>query len=166
VPNLDSIATDRTSGRELFLLDGADPSTWDVASDHSLGPFTVLLLIDADRYSDDVITGLAERLLERGLAYLCAWGPGCARVHLLFDIGYIGDGSKDWGRFLMTTDHADEALAEALWFAIDLAISEDVTDVAESAVVIGVDNADWRTEILTRVGDLDELRRHVVEDLP
>lgn len=66
----------------------------------------------------------------------------------------------------MTTDHADDALAEALWFAIDLAISEEVKHVAESAVVIGVDNADWRAEILTWIGDLDELRRHVVDDLP
>ena len=66
----------------------------------------------------------------------------------------------------MTTDHADESLGEALWFAIELAVSENVQDVADSAVVIGVDNADWRIEILTMIGDLDELRRRVVEDLP
>jgi hypothetical protein len=164
VPNLESIAIDRTSGRELFLLDGDDPTIWDATSDHSLGPFTVLLAIDADRYSDEIITDLAQRLLERGQAYLCAWGPGCARIHTLFDLEYVGDGSKDWGRFLMTTDHADESLAEALWFAIDLAIPEDAKEAAESAVVIGVDSPDWRTEILARIADLDELRGHVVED--
>lgn len=64
MPNLDSIGTDRTTGRELFLFDGADPSTWDVPSGHSLGPFTVLLAIDADQYPDDVVARLAERLLE------------------------------------------------------------------------------------------------------
>ena len=69
-------------------------------------------------------------------------------------------------RLLMTTDHADRPLAEALWFALDLAISEDVKDSSESAVVIGVDDDEWRGEIRTRLANLTELRRHVVEDIP
>ena len=55
----------------------------------------------------------------------------------------------------MTTDHADESLAEVLWFAIDLAIPEDVKEAEERG-------RDWRrspgrrTEILTRISDLDD----------
>jgi hypothetical protein len=64
----------------------------------------------------------------------------------------------------MTTDHAGESLAEALWFAIDLAIPEKVKDVRDSAVVIGVDDPRWREEVLVRTADIEELRRHVAAE--
>jgi hypothetical protein len=66
----------------------------------------------------------------------------------------------------MTTWHDDEPLAEALWYAIDLAVPAEVKDVRESAVVIGTDHEEWRGEIRTRLADVEELRRYVVEDLP
>ena len=79
----------------------------------------------------------------------------------------MGDGEIAEGRpFLMTTDHAGRPLAEGLLFAIDLAISQDVRDVANSPVVIGVDSDEWGAEIRARVADLPELRRYVVEDIP
>jgi len=160
---VDLVTVDPESGRSILLFEEADPRSWGVASDRALSPFTVLLAIDADRYYNDVVAEMALRLLECGIGYLCAWGPGCKRVHWLFDEGYVGDGSRDWGRFLMTTDHGDESLAEAIWFAIDLAIHEDVQHVADSAVIVGVDRPEWRAEILTLVGDLAELRRRVIE---
>jgi hypothetical protein len=167
VTGFELVAVDPQTGRSIVLLDGGDPRGWNVPAEGSLGLFTALLVIDAERYSDEVVTALAQRLLTGGLAYLCAWGPGCKHVHFLFDLEYVrAGGLDDRNPFLMTTDHADESLAEALWFALDLAISEDVKDVSESAVVIGVDNDEWRGEIRTSLANLTELRRHVVEDIP
>ena len=75
-----------------------------------------------------------------------------------------GSGAVD-GPEVMTTSHHDEPLAEALWFAVDLAWDGDITDPRASPVVIGTDSDRRRTEIRTRLQDLDELWRHV-ENLP
>lgn len=137
---LELVAVDPQTGRSILLLDGRDPREWNVPGGRPLGLFTAFLVIDAERYSDEVVAVLARRLLAAGVAYMCAWGPGCKRVHALFDEECVGDGEcDDRTPFLLTTDHAERPLAEALWFALDLAISEDVKDLSESAVVIGVD---------------------------
>ena len=54
---------------------------------------------------------------------MCAWGPGCDRVHHLFDIAFAGDGSRDLEEdgVLMTTSHEGESLDEALWFFVTTA---------------------------------------------
>jgi hypothetical protein len=86
--------------------------------------------------------------------------------YYLFDLVYIDEEQSGSQRsFLMTTDHEDEPLAEGLWFALD-ALGEDVKDPRDSPVVIGTDRDDWRREIRSWLSDVEELRRHVVEDLP
>jgi hypothetical protein len=158
---------DPSSPRPLLLLEGNDPSRWDVNSE-GLVRFTLLLAIDGDRYSDNVLSALADRFQRAGLGWLCAWGPGCSRVEFLFDLQFVDEdlrGGMDAAE-VMTTSHHDEPLAEALWFAIDLAWHEDIIDPPASPVVIGADTDARRIEIRTRLQDLDELRRYVVEDLP
>lgn len=84
----------------------------------------------------------------------------------LFDDVFIAEEQSGIQRsFLMTTDHEGEPLAEALWYALD-ALGEDVKNLRRSAVVIGTDRDDWRREIRSWLSDVEELRRHVVEDLP
>jgi hypothetical protein len=162
---LEGVGRDR-SGRPWFLLDGDDPAAWNVAASAGFEQFTAFLALNADRYADQEIIALGERLRAAGLVYLCAWGPGCGRVHYLFDLVYIDEEPSGSERpFLMTTDHEDEPLAEGLWFALD-ALGRDVKDPRDSPVVIGTDRDDWRREIRSWLSDVEELRRHVVEDLP
>ncbi len=154
------------SGRPWFLFNGDDLAVWDVAASAEFEQFTVFLALSADRYTDQEISDLGERLRAAGLVYLCAWGPDCGRVHFLFDLVFIAEQeSGTRGSFLLTTDHEDEPLAEGLWWALD-ALGEDVEDLRKSAVVIGTDRDDWRREIRSWLGDVEELNRHVVEDLP
>jgi hypothetical protein len=161
---LELLGQDPRSGRRYLLLDGRVPSAWEVPS--GLGLFTLLLAIDAQRYEDEQLNALGTRLLDAGLVYLCASGPESERVHTLFDLAFIADEAAGVQRpFLMTTDHDGEALAEALWFSIDLAAQEDVRNVAESPVLIGTDDDEWCQEIRHRLSDVDELRRHVTDDL-
>ena len=158
---------DPKSSRPLLLLEGNDASRWDVGS-AGLVWFTLLLAIDGDRYSDDVLSALVDRFQRAGLGWLCAWGPGCSRVEFLFDLQFVdGDirGGMDAAE-VMTTSHHYEPLAEALWFAIDLAWHEDIIDPRTSPVVIGADTDERRIERRTRLQDLTELQRYVVEDLP
>ena len=163
---LEAIGADPKTGRPYFMFGGNDPAGWDVGSP-GLPLFTLLLAMEGDRYSDAVLSALAESFRRGGLAYLCAWGPGCSRVHDVFDLEFVDEDIRGVeGGDVMTTWHEEEPLAEALWFAIDLAIHEDVTDISDSAVVIGTDRDEWRTEIRTRLQDVEELRRYVVEELP
>jgi hypothetical protein len=164
--NLLPIGADPRTGRPYLMFDGDDVSQWDVGL-LVLPLFTLFLALDGDRYSDAELLSLAGRCRRRGLAWLCAWGPGCSRVHDVFDLAFVHDemhGAE--APDVATTWHEQEPLAEALWFAIDLGIHEDVRNVGESAVVIGTDNDEWRTEILARLQDVEELQRYVVEDLP
>lgn len=160
-----ALGEDPQTGRPYFLLEGSDLSAWDV-SEAGLDLFTLLLAIDAPRYPDEQLSALAERFREAGLGYLCAWGPGCSRVHTLFDMAFDEESRGVERPFLMTTDHEREPLAEALWFAIDLAFHEDVRQPRESGFVIGTDREEWESEVRARLADPDELRRYVVEDLP
>jgi hypothetical protein len=47
--------------------------------------FVVCLLCDAQRAPDSSIRTLARLLVEQGTAYFSVWGPGCERMHDLFD---------------------------------------------------------------------------------
>jgi hypothetical protein len=162
---LELVGADRP-GRPWFLFDGDDLAAWDVPASAGFEQFTAFLALNADRYADQEISALGERLRAAGLVYLCAWGPECGRVHVLFDQVFIAEEQLGTQRsFLMTTDHEDEPLAEGLWYALD-ALGEDVKDLRRSAVVIGTDRNDWRREIRSWLSDVEELRRHVVEDLP
>jgi hypothetical protein len=162
---LESVGAAR-SGRPWFLFDGGDLAAWEVPASAAFEQFTTFLALNADQYADEEISALGRRLRAAGLVYLCAWGPECGRVHHLFDLVFIDEEQSGTQRsFLMTTDHEDEPLAKGLWFALD-ALGEDVKDLFKSAVVIGTDRDDWRREIRSWLGDVDELRRHVEEDLP
>ena len=165
MPGLELVGVDR-SGRPWYLFDGDDLAAWDIAASAGLEQFTAFLALNAARYTDEDISALGERLRSAGLVYLCAWGPDCGRVHLLFDLVWVSEQQSGIQRsFLMTTDHEDEPLAEGLWYALD-ALGEDVNDLRRSAVVIGTDRDSWRREIRSWLSDVDELRRHVVDDLP
>ena len=59
-----------------------------------------------------------EAWLRDGVTLVAVWGPDCERTHDLIDEMVVDDGS-DPSRFLMTSWHADETLAEAREFAAD-----------------------------------------------
>jgi hypothetical protein len=46
-----------------------------------ISAFCLLLAINASGISNEFIFQTAEKLIEMGIVYLCAWGPDCERVH-------------------------------------------------------------------------------------
>ena len=114
VTGFETVALDPESGRSIVLLNGADPGRWDVPAGGSLGLFTTLLVIDAERYSNEVLSALAHRLLDGGLVYMCAWGPGCKRIHEVFDEEYVGDGELPEGRLVLGHFHPCVRWSESL----------------------------------------------------
>ncbi len=108
--------------------------------------FVLLLAMDATSIADDRLRELAHRLIDRGLAYLCAWGPDCERVHDQFDLER--DPNETDGRVVMTTWHDEEPLAETAWeFANCAYPSEEFEVGCTDWVAIAVGNADWGREL-------------------
>jgi len=57
--------------------------------------FSLALLVDGTRYSNEEIFAFADECLRRGLCYLVAWGPDCERVHDRFDQQCIDDAGQE-----------------------------------------------------------------------
>ncbi|MDP9381764.1 MAG: hypothetical protein M3Q29_16790 [Chloroflexota bacterium] len=107
--------------------------------------FACLLACDARGVADEVVFTTAERLLDSGLAYFCAWGPDCERVHDLVDeaivLREVGEGRA---YPVMTTWHSDESLDDALWFMANTACPHELyRATCKSRVAISVGEADW-----------------------
>ncbi len=69
----------------------------------------ILLAGDADGISTDIISGAADHLLASGLSYICTWGRDCERVHDLFDLSYVGDGTTEPTENFMSTWHSSDS---------------------------------------------------------
>jgi len=108
--------------------------------------FTLFLAWDAHSSVQTAVDGLFRPLLDRGLAYFCAWGHGCEDVHDTVDECVVERELEvgEAGYTLMTTWHDKEPLEEALEFFSMCAIpSEDQLrgDFERFAVAVG--NSGW-----------------------
>lgn len=114
-------------------------------------PFVLLLAADATKLSDEQILHAAEQIVPMGLCYLCAWGPGCKRMHDLFDrvaIPFEATTQNPFQKVIMTTWHDDESLRKATWFFQNCAWppeSNGPDDVAWLAV--SINNRLWSNKI-------------------
>jgi hypothetical protein len=98
--------------------------------------------MDASTVSTDEIAAAIERMLDSGLAYFCAWGPDCERVHDIADEVLLRRRPEaNYDTDVMTTWHDDESLADAAWFAsIAFPADEYVgTFVGTVAMLVGLD---------------------------
>ena len=108
--------------------------------------FCLFLAIDARLTDNEAIRRAAKSLLERGIAYLSAWGPDCERVHDQFDIERIPDEPKD--KTVMTTWHSKESMPEALWFFANcVEPAGGYTASCKDWVAISVGNVAWAQQI-------------------
>ena len=131
------IGRDEVSERELYVIDAERPEdvpeSLTVASDH----FVCLIAWDAAGVPAEIIAELARRLLGSGCAYACCWGTDCERVHDVFDEVELARAPD--GPWAMTTWHADESLADALWYALFNTYPDDpFIDTCRSVVAISV----------------------------
>jgi hypothetical protein len=115
--------------------------------------FVLLLVLDAESLKDQEIEYVADKLLNMGLAYLCAWGPDCERVHDLFDAEAESTNEKLTGDdVVMTTWHSEETLAQALWFFLHAAFPTQCFE-ADCAdwVIAPIGNSAWEEEIRNKI---------------
>jgi len=115
--------------------------------------FGLFLALNAKNLRSEEIGQAAKKLVEGGLAYFCAWGPDCERVHDIFDQSSEKRNSELTGDdVIMTTWHSDETLIEALWFFIHSAFPTQcfVTSCTDW-VIAPIGNHDWELEIRSKI---------------
>jgi len=107
--------------------------------------FGLFVALNALHVTDESILRAAKKLLSKGLACLCAWGPDCARVHDLFDVAAreIND-ELSGDDVIMTTWHSDESIEEALWFFIECEfVTGKFTQTCKDWIIAPISNSEW-----------------------
>jgi len=141
------IQADQLNTARRFCV-GIVPHLDDVIS--ALGPispnYSLFLACDASSLSNEALRNAAKALLDRGMAYLCAWGPDCERLHDQFDLERVPEEPE--GRVVMTTWHTRESLSEALWFFANCAEPNEGFEAhCTDFVAISVANEQWARDI-------------------
>ena len=149
--------------RALYSLFVGEPLEIPSAIESRDTHFAAFLAWDARNTDTANIAALARALFARGVAYVCAWGPGCERVHDIFDeVELELEGQRPPESVVMTTWHNDESLEEALWFFVyssypDPAYEHSCT--TGIAAVIG--REDWAIRVDAYLSDLNSLKAEV-----
>jgi hypothetical protein len=152
---IERVGEEPVFGRKLYLaeLDGLDDLPDEFAEPRPY--FVLFLAVDAMDVPDPVLTAFARKTLARGAAYICAWGPGCERVHDVFD-AERGESS------VITTWHDDESLDQALWFALFVAFPDESLLASEQSVLaVVVGGEDWAEHVRQRLTDPGALHADV-----
>jgi len=110
--------------------------------------FGLFIAVDALQIKSERILALAEALIPKGLACLCAWGPDCERVHDCFDEIEVATNIESTDdNVVMTTWHDDETLSEALWYFVNSAFAvEKYRADCKDWLTIVIGNPAWETE--------------------
>ncbi|MEI9894692.1 MAG: hypothetical protein WDN28_12585 [Chthoniobacter sp.] len=126
---------------------------------------TVLLLVaDSTGVHTDIVSAVAEQLFAIGLTYLCVWGPGCQRVHDIFDEVYVGDSRSEPEHSFMSTWHHDEPLDAALWFFLHCA-NPDAADLSSTSfLAVTVGNEPWAAAVEHALADTSAFVRRILAD--
>ena len=111
--------------------------------------FGLLLAMDARSIVGGKMGELAEKLMQKGLAYLCAWGPDCERVHDNFDeMAVLRDLEQKNENVIMTTWHSDESLEESLWFFVNCAFPTQAYEQScKEWIVAPIGNDEWEQRV-------------------
>jgi hypothetical protein len=146
--------------RDLFCLALPDftskPDSLSLPTRH----FVAFLAADASSVDTEILRKFARWLLDEGCVYFCAWGPGCERVHDIFDRECF-----EVEPVIMTTWHTEDSLDDALWFFINSASADDgYTGTCGSGLTISMGHSDWDEHIRKRLADLDAFNRDVLGD--
>jgi len=116
--------------------------------------FRMFVAADTTDLETKAISDFAREALNRGMVYLCAWGPGCERFHDIVDEVVIEDDLNE-RKFagpsltdaIMTTWHSNESLAEAIDFFATCAMPTDgFAPDSDFRLLVCVGNIRWTTE--------------------
>jgi hypothetical protein len=126
--------------------------------------FTLLLCADYDTSSVSTLSLLADRLMDLGNMYFCAWGPGCEKAHDIYDEELVRRNvEKGLEHCVMTTWHDYEPMEEAVWFVLfAAAVTDEYWDEC-STVVVTVGSHEWRDCVEANLSDIAAFNDRLTE---
>jgi len=126
---------------------------------HSTANFGLFVALNADGVGDGSILQGAKKLLSKGLACLCTWGPDCERVHDLFDVAARGINSELPGDdVIMTTWHAGVPMEEALWFFVHAAfVTGKFEKTCKDWIIAPISNPEWEQLIRSKIAQISTI---------
>ena len=148
--------------RRYFSLQGESLRDTALAIPTVEGHFVLFLACDGTSLSDDELQEFSIDLLGKGIAYLVAWGPDCARVHDVFDLAEVECDLEGEGPTVMTSWHAGESLEEAFYYFLFTAWPDEAFEsTCNTAIAASVDNSEWSTRIRELFSDVAGLKTEV-----
>jgi hypothetical protein len=152
----------QSAGSTFRTLYVACLNQWPTSIDLGVPRFRLFLACDATDVPEDALSAIAERALASGATYIVIWGPGCERVHDIFDEQDVAMRLAAPERHhIITTWHADESLDAALWFFADVALA-GLNDDLSVGFAVAVGREDWHRQMRERLADLPGLRAAVL----
>ena len=151
--------------RKLFSLSIPNLESFPLQLELPSRNFVLLLACDARKIEDSVITDFANSMIDRGIAYFCAWGADCERVHDLFDLAFVTREIEEERQLphIMTTWHNDESLDEALWFMLFSAYPDEAfADTFGVDLAVSVGNDEWDTHIQKRLSNVKQFNEEIL----
>jgi hypothetical protein len=151
--------------RELFVLEL--PALTDFPERLSLsGPrFACLLAWDARGVGVVDVSRFARKLLDSGAVYICCWGPDCERVHDIIDQEEIGPNPPPVAdRVVMTTWHANQPLAEAIWYVLHCYPDEAYATGYASTIGVAIGSREWADEIRSAFSDPRKFNARMLQE--
>jgi hypothetical protein len=125
--------------------------------------FVLMLAADFNNMSSEEITKVAKRLIDKGLAYICTWGPSCEEAHDAFDLANILWEDETKKEFhVMSTWHSEEPIQEALWFALFSAFVDEKIWEQTSTVCVSIANQEWYKIIEHSLSDIKMFNENMV----
>ncbi len=132
---------------------------WDDLENISLKTdnFVLLLLADYSVKTIEEISKIAKNLIDKGLKYICSWGPGSGDGDTGFDLGNIQWEEENKKELHVTSTWHDEPLADAVWFCLYSATPDDEYWPSCSTVIVNINGTAPREELDRLLSDIDYL---------
>lgn len=116
--------------------------------------FVCFIVWNAQGMSFEELTQVAVWLLSKGCCYFCTWGSDCGRLETAMDLVIVDSGiicNNSFDQKILTTSHQDETWEEALSFAFNTAMPDDIfEDECRTTLILVIGNE----AIYQKVNDL------------
>jgi hypothetical protein len=131
-------------GRDLILIQVKKIEDFDLKKLTQLSKYFILLIVNNSEVIVNHYGKKAKELINSGLAYLCACGIDCEKIHDIFDEENVRmeidqEIETDEDNVIMTTWHQDESIKESLfYFLYNTATTEKYYSDCKTSLVLTI----------------------------
>lgn len=115
--------------------------------------FVLLLAVDGTKVDSALVYSAVKKLLDKGMVYVCVWGPDCERVHDTIDQAIIQQNPDETDtNVVITTWHDKDPISEAVWFFLNCAWpADDYVHTCSDWVAAVIGNPAWEAEVRAKL---------------